>query len=167
MTSSRTTALLTGLLSGLIVGIVVVIVAISFAVLIFSGDLASLAPRGISLGLFTGLVMAGSIAVTSSFRGMVATPQDVPAAITALIAASVAAALPSGTGPDELFATVVAAIALTTLATGLFFLALGFLKLGGLSRFIPYPVIGGFLAGTGWLLLKGSVGVLADMYSVR
>ncbi len=163
----RPTTWLTGLLAGLIVGIVVVIVAISFAVLIFSGDLAPIAPKGISLGLFTAAVMAGLIALTSSFRGMVATPQDVPAAITALIAASVAAALPANTGENELFATVVAAIALTTLSTGLFFLALGFFKLGGLSRFIPYPVIGGFLAGTGWLLLKGSVGVLADLPLTR
>ena len=94
---------------------------------------------------------------------MVATPQDVPAAITALIAAAVAAALPAGAGDGEVFATVVAAIALTSVTTGLFFLALGLFKLGGLSRFIPYPVIGGFLAGTGWLLLKGSVGVLAGV----
>ena len=157
------TTWLTGLLAGLVVGIVVVIVAISFGVLIFSGDLAPIAPKGISLGLFTATIMAGLIALTSSFRGMVATPQDVPAAITALIAASVTAALPADAGADAIFATVVAAIALTTLSTGLFFLALGFFRLGGLSRFIPYPVIGGFLAGTGWLLLKGSVGVLADL----
>jgi SulP family sulfate permease len=107
--------------------------------------------------------MAGLIALISSFRGMVATPQDVPAAITALIAASVAAAVPADAGSDQIFATVVTAIAVSTLTTGLFFLALGFFKLGGLSRFIPYPVIGGFLAGTGWLLVKGSVGVLADL----
>ena len=159
----RATTSLTGLLAGLVVGVVVVIVAISFAVLIFSGDLAPAAPKGISLGLFTAAVMAGVIALGSSFRGMVATPQDVPAAITALIAASVAASLPAETTTDELFATVVAAIALTTVSTGLFFLALGYFRLGGLSRFIPYPVIGGFLAGTGWLLLKGSVGVLAGL----
>ncbi len=153
---------ITGLLAGLIVGVVVVIVAISFALLIFSGELADFAARGIGLALYTAVVMAGLIALFSSFRGMVATPQDVPAAITALIAAAVAASLP-GADAGELFATVVAAIALTTLSTGLFFLVLGFFKLGGLSRFIPYPVIGGFLAGTGWLLLKGSVGVLSGV----
>lgn len=163
MTSSRTTALLTGLLSGLIVGIVVVIVAISFAVLIFSGELDRFAPNGIGLALYTAAVMAGLIALTSSFRGMVATPQDVPAAITALIAAAVVAALPTDTKTPEVLATVIAAIAVTTLVTGLFFLVLGYFKLGGLSRFIPYPVIGGFLAGTGWLLFKGSVGVLTGV----
>ena len=113
---------LTGLLAGLVVGVTVVIVAISFAVLIFSGDLAPIAPRGISLGLFTAVIMAGLIALTSSFRGMVATPQDVPAAITALVAASAAATLPAGTGEDELFATVVAAIAAMQVAGGLDYL---------------------------------------------
>ena len=161
--AAKPTAWLTGLLAGLVVGVVVVIVAISFAVLIFSGELAPYAPQGISLALFTAAVMAGLIALTSSFKGMVATPQDVPAAITALIAASVVAALPAEAPEGVVFATVVAAIALTSLASGVFFLALGFFKLGGLSRFIPYPVIGGFLAGTGWLLFKGSVGVLSDV----
>jgi SulP family sulfate permease len=37
---------------------------------------------------------------------------------------------------------------------------LGRFKLGNLIRFIPYPVIGGFLAGTGWLLLVGAMSVL-------
>ena len=150
MTSSRTTALLTGLLGGLIVGIVVVIVAISFAVLIFSGELDRFAPNGIGLALYTAAVMAGLIAVTSSFRGMVATPQDVPAAITALIAGAVVAALPTDTKTPEVLATVIAAIAVTTLVTGLFFLVLGYFKLGGLSRFIPYPVI-----GASWPVLAG------------
>ncbi len=163
MKTSKATALLTSLLAGLIVGIVVVIVAISFAVLIFSGELGRFAPNGIGLALYTAAVMAGLIALTSSYPGMVATPQDVPAAITALIAAAVAASLPADARTSAVLATVIAAIAVTTLATGLFFLALGSFKLGGLSRFIPYPVIGGFLAGTGWLLLKGSFGVLSGV----
>lgn len=75
-------------MAGLVVGVVVVIVAISFAVLIFCGELSVFVANGIGLALFTATVMAAVIALTSSFPGMVATPQDVPAAITALIAAS-------------------------------------------------------------------------------
>src|SRR5688572_27253086 len=41
--------------------------------------------------------------------------------------------------------------------------ALGTLRLGDLVRYVPYPVIGGFLAGTGWLIAKGAVGVLTDV----
>ena len=42
------------------------------------------------------------------------------------------------------------------------FLVLGTFRLGNLARFIPYPVIGGFLAGTGWLLMKGGLAVAAS-----
>jgi SulP family sulfate permease len=48
------------------------------------------------------------------------------------------------------------------LATGVFFLLLGRFKLSRFIRFIPYPVVGGFLAGTGWLLVRGAVGVMTD-----
>src|SRR5947207_8028997 len=50
---------------------------------------------------------------------------------------------------------------IVTLLTALTFLLLGTFRLGNLARFIPFPVVGGFLAGTGWLLLKGGIGVAA------
>jgi len=54
-------------------------------------------------------------------------------------------------------------LAFTSLLTGIFFLALGYFKLGGMVRYIPYPVVGGFLAGTGWLLVQASVSVMTDI----
>jgi len=32
-------------------------------------------------------------------------------------------------------------------------------------RYIPYPVMGGFLAATGWLLFKGGLQVSTDVVS--
>ncbi len=159
----RPDRLLLALTGGLVVGVVVVIVAISFGALVFSGELADFTSRGIGFGLLSAAVLGALVALGSSFRGMVATPQDSPAAIMALIAASIAASLPASAGREEVFATVVAAVSATSIATGVFFFALGSFKLGGLVRFIPYPVIGGFLAGTGWLLVKGAFGVMADV----
>ncbi|MCP3957466.1 MAG: SLC26A/SulP transporter family protein [bacterium] len=152
-----------GVMGGLVVGVVVVIVAISFGALIFSGELADFTSRGIGFGLLSAAVLGTLAALGSSFRGMVATPQDSPAAIMALIVASIAAGMPVTAPREEVFATVVAAVSLTSILTGVFFFALGSFKLGGLVRFIPYPVIGGFLAGTGWLLVKGSFGVMCDV----
>jgi MFS superfamily sulfate permease-like transporter len=43
--------------------------------------------------------------------------------------------------------TVVVNDCVASLATGLLLIALGAFRLGGLVRF---PVMGGFLAGTGW-----------------
>ena len=44
-----------------------------------------------------------------------------------------------------------------TVLSGAIFLVLGMLRRGNLIRFVPYPVVGGFLAGAGWLLLKGGI----------
>ena len=159
----RPDRLVLAVIGGLVVGVVVVIVAISFGALVFSGELADFTSRGIGFGLLAAAVLGAVVALGSSFRGMVATPQDSPAAIMALIAASIAAALPITAPREQVFATVVVAVALTSVLTGVFFFALGSFRLGGLVRFIPYPVIGGFLAGTGWLLVKGSFGVMADV----
>jgi SulP family sulfate permease len=59
--------------------------------------------------------------------------------------------------------TVIALLGLASLATGICFLVLGLFGLGKLVRIIPYPVIGGFLAGTGWLIVEGSMGVMAGV----
>jgi SulP family sulfate permease len=39
---------------------------------------------------------------------------------------------------------------------------LGAFKLGNLIRFLPYPVMGGFLAGTGYLLTVGGISIMTD-----
>ncbi|MGH2635877.1 MAG: SulP family inorganic anion transporter, partial [Actinomycetota bacterium] len=61
------------------------------------------------------------------------------------------------------FLTVIAATLVVTIVCGLVFLALGTFRLGNLIRFVPYPVVGGFLAGTGWLLLKGGIYVASGI----
>jgi SulP family sulfate permease len=63
----------------------------------------------------------------------------------------------------DLLATVLATMLFATLTTGLFLLAVGVFRLGGLARYIPYPVVGGFLAGTGWLLIRGSFEVVTGL----
>jgi len=70
--------------------------------------------------------------------------------------------MPASATAETTFYTVATAIAVASILTGAFFWALGRFKLGSLIRFIPYPVIGGFMAGTGWLLLQGAFGVMTD-----
>ena len=94
---------------------------------------------------------------------MVATPQDVPAAILALATAGIGASMAATATDGEIFVTVLATVVICTLVTGLFFLGLGYFNLGDLVRFLPYPVIGGFLAGTGWLLTIGGLGVMTGI----
>jgi SulP family sulfate permease len=152
------------LTAGLIATIVTISLEISLAALIFSGDLSQFLAGGIGFMLFGAFAIGIVVALTTSLPGMVGLPQDTPAAILGLVAAGISSNMGAvGAAPQAVFATVVTAIALTSLVTGLLFLLLGWFKLSGFVRYIPYPVIGGFLAGTGWLLSKGAVGVMLDM----
>jgi SulP family sulfate permease len=152
--------LIPNVLAGIIVGTLTVIVEISFGALIFSGPLSPYVFNGIGCTLFGAFIISGAVALTSSFPGTIARPHEIPAAILAIVVASIAAALPAS---SDMFVTVLAAIIVTSILTGVFFLALGTFRLGSLIRFIPYPVVGGFLAGTGWLLCKGGINVITNI----
>jgi SulP family sulfate permease len=155
--SVDTKTLIPGITAGLVVGIIVVTVSISLATFIFSGELSDVAPRGIGLLLFSALAMGLVVTAFSSLPGVVIGPQDGPATLLAVAAAGVVSALAAGTAPEAAYHTVVMGIILSTLATGAMFFVIGQFKLGNLVRYIPYPVIGGFLAGTGWLMTRGTL----------
>jgi SulP family sulfate permease len=146
---------------GLVLGALQVVLAISLAALIFGGPLSAHLEAGIGLGLLSAVVVSVVVAFRSSLPSAIGTVQDSTAAVLALIAAGIAAQVPAP--GEERFLTVVVAIGLTTAAAGVFLVALGLLRLGNLIRFMPYPVVGGFLAGTGWLLAKGAIGVLGGI----
>jgi SulP family sulfate permease len=149
--------------AGLIVGVVEVIVAISFAALIYSGSLSNFVDRGIGFAILSAIITGVTIALFSTLQGTVSGNQDVPAAVLAVIATAIAGSMPASATDQETFLTVAVAIALITTLTGAFFLVLGQLKLGSLVRFLPYPVMGGFMAGTGWLLVIGAITMMTDI----
>lgn len=147
--------------AGIVNGLLILIFQSAYATLIFSGDLSQFLSRGMGVMLFGAFVMGMTVAVFSSFKCAVTAPQDAPTAIMALTAAAILEKVHQSSGAETAFVTVLVAMALTTLATAVFFLLLGSLRLGNLIRFIPYPVVGGFLAGTGWVLVKGAIGIMA------
>ena len=150
------------LTSGLLAGILVVMLQISFAALIFSGDLSDQLLSGIGMMLFGAFVIGTVVAVASSFPGTVACLQGGPAVVLAIMAGAIASGMPISASDEDKLITIGAAIGLTSLLTGLFFLGLGWYKLGRLIRFVPYPVSGGFLAGTGLLLIVKALGVMTE-----
>ncbi len=134
-------------------GIVIVAVMFSFAGLVYSGELASSLPTGAGLFLIGAAVMNLVAARWTSIKGAVIIPQD---ATTAVVAVSLAALLPAVAGEARL-ESAIAYAAIATIAAGTVMLLLGLFRLGDLVRFVPRPVIGGFLGGTGWLLVVGAV----------
>ncbi len=148
--------------AGLVNGVLIIIFQSAYAALIFSGDLSEYVSRGIGFMLFGAFVMGIIVALTSSYHSTVTAPQDASTAIMALAASLISIEMAAYATREEMFITTVAAIILTSLVTGVLLTALGWFKLGNLIRFIPYPVIGGFLAGTGWILVKGAVRIMSN-----
>lgn len=151
------------LMAGGITGIIGVIRAISYAALIFSGTLGSELGVGVGLTVFSTGIVSFVAGIFSALPGMIATPLAAPTAITAILASEIVTDLQGSVSPSEMLMTVLGAIALSSICTGLFLFALGRFKLGSKIRFIPYPVVGGFMAGTGWLLVSGSVQITTDI----
>ena len=146
--------------ASIIIGISEAIFAMSVSSLIFSGKLAPYLARGIGIALVTAAVTMISISLFSSIPGVIGSLQDSPSVILALIAAALIQT--SSFASEKELNTVLVIIPISALLTGVFCFGLGLLKLGGLVRFFPFPVVGGFLAGTGWLLVQGSFASMLD-----
>ncbi len=149
--------------SGLVLGVLCVVIELSLASLIFSGPLAGFAAKAAGLTLCGATVMCLFVALCSAFPSSICAPQDASAAVMATVGASVAASLAASGHPEHAAVTVGAGMVVSTLATGLMFLVMGRFDLGNLMRYVPYPVMGGFMAGIGWLLVQGGVGIVTGV----
>jgi sulfate permease, SulP family len=160
--------------AGVIIGAVETVLAVAFAAFVFGGYLLGRLADGIGLYLAAAAITLAVLAIRAGRRGVVGSVQDAAVAVLAIAASAAATkavnlerqARASGAvdyeAPD-IFLTVIAATLVVTVLCGLVFLALGTFKLGNLVRFVPYPVVGGFLAGTGWLLFKGGLYVASGV----
>lgn len=97
--------------------------------------------------------------LTLSYRGTLIQPQDVSTILLSLSAGAIAAQ--PAISAEAAFSTVVTLVGVTSIATGLTAYTMGVLKLGYLVRFVPFPVVSGFLAASGVLLVRGAFGMVA------
>jgi SulP family sulfate permease len=141
-----------------VLGAMAVAFQVSFAAIIYQGELARFVDRGIALTLLGAALMAATGALTLGYRGTCCQPQDAPAIVVSLAAAGIAAGAADPTA-ERTFATVAALVALTAAVSGLCAWLMGRLRLGFVARFVPFPVLGGFLAATGFLLVMGALGI--------
>ncbi|PZO36894.1 MAG: hypothetical protein DCF19_20415 [Pseudanabaena frigida] len=155
-----TSSLLANISAGITTGLVNLVYSISFAALIFSGTLTYFFPQGLGIALIGATITAIVVAWRSSFPFALAGPDPNSAVILSLAAAEIASTIHKTNTEASLYPTVWATIIFSTLTTGLFLFLLGWFRLGRWVRFIPYPVIGGFLAGAGWLIACSSFKVM-------
>jgi SulP family sulfate permease len=154
---------LPSLAGGAVTGIITITYATAFNALIFTGDLTAYLPIVVVWTLLGSAFQAVLTAWFSSLPCTISSIQDSSAVVLAMTAVMLVKAMPAAASAQEKFMTVAAAVAICTLLTGLLFLFLGQFKLGDLIRYLPYPVIGGFLAGSGLLLVLGGAAVMTGI----
>jgi len=150
------------LFAGLVTSVVSVAYGLSFAALIFAPPLTPWIAYGMAATFLTSAISASIMAARSSLPFAIAGPDGSTAAVTASLVTALIERLAAGGAPDDLLAPVMIVLALAAALTGILLCGLGLARAGGAIRFIPYPVIGGFLGATGWLMVGGAVRVITD-----
>ena len=124
----------------------------ALTLLVFSGGLAAGFDLALSLMLLAValstaiLIWRGAISIASS------TLQDVPIAVLVVPVAGLAGAMAAPEPVRVLHALAI--MGLTSLLMGAALWTLGRFGAARLVRFLPFPVMAGFLAGTGFLMLR-------------
>ena len=151
-------------ITGLLIGAVETLLAVALAALVFIGLIGDYIADGVVIYLGAAAVTLAIFAWRLGSRGVVGGLRETTAAMLSIVAFNTA--VTAYGGPERSFLSVVAVTLIITLLTAAAYLALGAYRRGNLIRFIPYPVVGGFLAGIGWLLLKGGVYVAGGVEPV-
>ena len=150
------------IVSGLITPIMIIATSLSYSVLIFSGPLAD----NLSIGAGFALIGAGLTAIVfaagSGLSFTVAAPDSKAVAVMASLATAIAAELTAQGRAERIGPTVLAALLAGATIVGVTSYFAGALKLGRWIRFMPYPVIGGFMAASGWFLVSGAIRIFAQ-----
>lgn len=143
--------LLKDITAGIVIAFLQIMLSFSLASLLFSGSLAPSLAYGIGIMLFSIFIGTLISALFSSHY------QIFPSMQSSMVIILVSMTTTLTIAPNkDLIATVLILISLSSLVLGIIFVCVGHFKLTQFIRYVPYPVIGGFLAGNGWLLIQGA-----------
>jgi sulfate permease, SulP family len=153
-------AVIKDILGGGAASVLTLTFGLSYSLLIFTGPLAPYLSYGVAATFISSAVLAGVIAAGSSLPFAVAGPDSSTAAMTGILASSVVERVVAADPSAPLLAPVLLTLALATVATGIVLCVFGMTRMGRAIRYVPYPVVGGFLGATGCLILLGAVRVI-------
>ena len=150
--------ILRDVIAGVLASVVLIGNIISFGGLMFPGDLSA----GIQTAIWAMLIGSGIggvwIALATSLPPL-ATGIDSPtgAVLVLLSAAAASQVVAAGGSSEAAVLTVMMIFTAATFVAGAMLYVLGACRWGHYLRFVPYFVIGGFLAATGWFLIAGGL----------
>jgi SulP family sulfate permease len=150
------------LFAGAICGFVSIAFALSFSALIFSGPLTPWLAYGIAASFIASSVAGLVVALGSSLPFSIAGPDSSTSAVTAALVGAVTQHLAASGASDRLLVAALIVMPMSAALTGLLLCGIGIGHGGRAFRFVPYPVVGGFLGATGVLVVSGARHVLID-----
>ncbi len=154
-------AAMTDVFAGAICSVLSIAYCLSYAALIFTGPLENLLAYGVAVTFLSAAVGGAVVALRSSIPFAIAGPDSSISVVLAAMVATLVQRLVADGGNHLLEPTLIA-LSLSTALTGGLLCVLGYANAGRAIRFVPYPVIGGFLGATGWLMITGAIQVIAD-----
>ena len=147
--------------AGAVCSVLSVAYCLSYAALIFTGPLEHYLSYGIAVTFLSAAIGGTIVALRSSLPFAIAGPDSSISVVIAALVTTIVQRLVAG-GATDLLGPVLIAMSLATGLTGLLLCVLGFTHAGRAIRFVPYPVIGGFLGATGWLMVTGAIQIVTN-----
>jgi len=156
----RLRAALNDVLGGGAASVLTVTFGLSYSLLIFAGPLAPYLSYGVAVTFISSAVLATVIALGSSLPFAIGGPESSSAAVTAILASSLVERMAVSDTTAPQLAPVLITLGLSTIVTGIVLCGFGVTRMGRAIRYVPYPVVGGFLGAVGCLLLLGAIRVI-------
>lgn len=132
---------------GITAGIVALPLALAFGIQAFSG----IGANGASIGAYSGLVGATLLGFFAALFGGTHSQISGPTGPMTVISATLITG--AFTAPNGNLSTVLVSMTLAAIFCGLFQILFGIIKLGKYVRYIPYPVLSGFMSGIGVIII--------------
>ena len=120
--------------------------AISFGVIVYEPLGQMYNAQGAMAGIIGATLLGFFAAMLGGCKRLISSPCAPAAAVLSAFAIQFTQ---SGMPPDQILLSLL----LIGLLAGVFQLAFGLLKLGGLIKYMPYPVVSGYLAGVGLIII--------------
>src|SRR6201996_4557348 len=161
--SSHFKGALNDILGGAAASVLTVTFGLSYSLLIFAGPLSPYLSYGVATTFITSAILAAVLALRSSFPFAIGGPETSTAAMTGILASSLVEHMAAHDPSAPILGPVLITFGIASLATGLVLCGFGMTRMGRAIRYVPYPVVGGFLGATGCLILLGSIRVVTGI----
>ncbi len=144
--------------AGIVAAVVLIANIVSFGALMFPGEFSAGIPLAVWSMLIGACICGVWIALATSLPP-IATGIDSPTGTVLVLLSALACSriVAAGGSPQTAVQTVMLLFTIATLLSGILLYLLGACRWGSYFRFVPFSVVGGFLAATGCFLIAGGI----------